>query len=207
MNGGSQGAQVEPPAFVFDSELLQEAYVLARCAHDDQRRRDGGPYLGHPIAVAVRLHEEGYGEQVLAAALLHDVVEDAELEIGDVVRRFGVGVGELVAALTEDPSIEDWETRKRALRRQVAEAGPDAVAIYVADKLSNVRDLCRAYDRIGAAAGESYEVPLEVRVRAWREDSEMAAEAVPDLGSIAELRSELTRLANQRATASAQPQG
>jgi (p)ppGpp synthase/HD superfamily hydrolase len=207
MNGGSQGAQVETPAFVFDSELLQEAYALARCAHDDQRRRDGGPYLGHPIAVAVRLHEEGYGEQVLAAALLHDVVEDAGLEIGDVARRFGVGVGELVAALTEDPSIEDWEKRKRGLRRQVAEAGPDAVAIYVADKLSNVRDLCRAYDRIGAAAGESYEVPLEVRVRAWREDAEMAAEAVPDLGSVAELRSELTRLAHQRATASAQPQG
>jgi guanosine-3',5'-bis(diphosphate) 3'-pyrophosphohydrolase len=207
MNGGSQGTEIGTPSFVFDSELLQEAYVLARCAHDDQRRRDGGPYVGHPVGVALRLHEEGYGEQVVAAALLHDVVEDAELEIGDVVRRFGVGVGELVAALTEDPSIEDWEARKRALRRQVAAAGPDAVAIYVGDKLSNVHELCRAYDRVGAAASESYEVPLEVRIRAWWEDAEMAAEAVPGLGSVGELRSELTRLEQQRATAGAQSQG
>src|SRR5262245_50208119 len=79
MNGESQGIEVAAPSFVFDSTLLQEAYELARSAHDDQRRRDGGPYVGHPVGVALRLHEEGYGEQVLAAALLHDVVEHAEL--------------------------------------------------------------------------------------------------------------------------------
>jgi (p)ppGpp synthase/HD superfamily hydrolase len=198
---GSDIGEGPVPGFIGDSGLLDRAFELAARAHSGQRRRDGGPLLDHPVEVARRLHEAGFPEPVLAAGLLHDVVEDADVRIGEVVEAFGIEVGELVAALTEDPSIEDWGARKRALREQVAAAGRDATAIYVADKISNVGDLGRLYTRIGERAGEQYAVPLDQRIGIWREDMAMAQRSAPELDSVGELGAELDALERQRARA------
>jgi (p)ppGpp synthase/HD superfamily hydrolase len=201
--GDGQRSRAEPePAFVRDSKLLRAAHELAISAHADQRRRGSdGPFVVHPLAVASRLLDEGYGEEVVAAAIVHDVVEDSETNLGEIVERLGARVGELVGALTEDDSIEDWAERKRALRRQAEAAGPDAAAIYAADKLSNVRDTRVLYAKLGEAAGERFAVPLDLRLEFWHDDAEMAARLVRAPALVADLRAELEGLERERRAA------
>ena len=88
---------IAPPGFVVESDRLSMAFAVARRAHSGHSRGGHGrPYLEHPIQVAELLRDEGYGEAVCAAALLHDVVEDSGLTArrrGRDLRRGGWGVG------------------------------------------------------------------------------------------------------------------
>jgi (p)ppGpp synthase/HD superfamily hydrolase len=182
-----------------DADLVGTALELAGAAHADQVRKDGSPFIGHPRAVGEILEDAGFDDEIVAAALLHDVVEDSEIGAADVERRFGERVAALVSAMTEDSAIGDYGERKRAQRAQVEAAGPDAVAIYAADKLANVRDLRRAYEREGEAIGRRFQVSLDERIAIWREDHEMAARVAPRLPYLRELRYELESLEEQRA--------
>ena len=175
------------------SKPLRRAFAVAARAHANQSGAGGGwPYLRHPVGVAETLHFAGAGETVLVAALLHDVVEDSELSVEGVAEQFGPRVAELVAALTESPVIDDWVARKNALRDQVAAAGADAVLIYVADKLANLRDMRRLYAERGEGAIDLHKAPtLNLRVEAWRADAEMARGVLGAEGLVAELASEL----------------
>jgi (p)ppGpp synthase/HD superfamily hydrolase len=192
---------IEPPAFVLASEPLSLAFFVARRAHAGQTRGGGRmPYLDHPIRVAELLREEGCDEPQLVAALLHDVVEDSGLTVGDVVESFGVEVGQLVAALTDDPGIDNWEERKRALRESVADAGPRAAAIYAADKIANLRAWRASYAMLGEGAIDHFKAPtIDARVRAWREDLEMVESLAPELGLIPRMRRELEAFESGRA--------
>ena len=87
------------------------------------------------------LRNRGYDDEVLAAALLHDAVEDTSTTLDELSERFGPRVCALVAALSEDPAIAGYEERKAALREQVAAAGEDVAAIYAADKVAKAREL------------------------------------------------------------------
>ncbi len=191
---------VEPPAFVVASADLSMAFSLARRAHHGHTRGGHGrPYLEHPIQVAELLRDEGYGEVVCAAGLLHDVVEDSGFTTDAVTERFGAEVGRLVAALTEDPTIADWEARKRALREQAAESGAECAAIYIADKLANLHDWRLVYAEVGERAAEFFKAPtLTARVRAWRSDLEMGESVVPRLRMTSLLRGELERFERDR---------
>jgi (p)ppGpp synthase/HD superfamily hydrolase len=159
------------------SELVREALRMAREAHAGQTRNASGgrPYIDHPVAVAAQLVEHGLSDEVLAAALLHDVVEDSELEVDDIRIAAGDRVAEIVAALTDDESIESYEERKREHRERVEAAGPEALAIYVADKLTNVEMLRDAYAEQGEQVGEELKVPLDEKVAVWEADLAMAA--------------------------------
>ena len=183
------------------SERLSLAFFVAREAHAGHTRvGHGRPYLDHPTQVARLLHEQGCEESTIVAGLLHDVVEDSGLTIGDVIESFGVAVGELVAALTDDPRIADWEQRKLALREHVAEAGPEAAAIYAADKLANLHDWRAVYAEVGERAVECFKAPtLDARIRVWRGDLEMAEERIPGFELTARLREELAAFEDERA--------
>jgi (p)ppGpp synthase/HD superfamily hydrolase len=196
----AEEAQIEPPPFVLDSDRLALAFFVARKAHAGQTRGDHGrPYLEHPIQVAELLEQQGYPEPTITAALLHDVVEDSGLTVGDVVESFGVPVGELVAALTEDPAVADWEERKRQLRAGAAEAGKEALAIYVADKLANLHDWRVVYAAVGEDAVDYFKAPtLDARIRIWRGDLELAQQRVPDLALTAQFSDELDAFERQR---------
>lgn len=135
---------------------------------------------------------------MLAAALLHDAVEDSETTVGEVVERFGHVVGELVAALTEDDEIDDWVPRKDALRGQVGEAGPAAAAIYAADKVVNLREMRGTYAAYGEASIDLHKAPtLDLRVAAWSADLALV-EPLAEPGLVAELRAELRGFERQR---------
>jgi len=193
----------EPRFLAARSDPVRRAFRLARDAHDgDERKGDGSPFITHPVRVAELLAGEGFGDEVIAAALLHDVVEKSDRTLGDVADAFGTDVAELVAAMTEDDAIEGYEERKDAHREQVAEAGRGATAIYVADKLANLRDMRRLYSRVGESAADRFTAPtLDARVRAWRRDASMAARIDPGLPLLAQLRGELAALERQRASA------
>lgn len=158
------------------SPLVREALEIARKAHAGQIRNASGgrPYIDHPVAVAERLGEHVDGDEVLAAALLHDVVEDSELEVDDIRARCGDRVAELVAVLSDDETIESYSRRKQDHRDRVEAAGEEAMAIYAADKLTNVAMLRDAHRAEGeeAIAGE-LKVPLDEKVEIWEGDLEM----------------------------------
>jgi (p)ppGpp synthase/HD superfamily hydrolase len=183
--------EIEPSAFVLDSDRLSRAFAVARRAHAGHTK-GSRPYLRHPLEVAELLRDGGYEEETIAAGLLHDVVEDSGVTVEEVVEGFGPQVGELVATLTEDPAIEDWEARKQGLREQAAGSGPECIAIYLADKLANLSDWRFVTAEVGERAVEFFKAPtLEARVRAWRADLAMGERFAPDLVLTERFREEL----------------
>jgi (p)ppGpp synthase/HD superfamily hydrolase len=128
--------------FVDHSPLIRKALDFAANCHEGQTRDAGDvPFVTHPLEVARLLHEAGYSDEVVAAGVLHDVLENTGAERDDLERRFGAEVARLVAAVSDDESIEDYGERKAALRDQVAQAGDCAAAVFAADKISKVREL------------------------------------------------------------------
>jgi (p)ppGpp synthase/HD superfamily hydrolase len=178
------------------SDLIRTALEMAREAHAGQVRNASGgrSYIDHPVAVAEHLSAHVADDDTLAAALLHDVVEDSELGLDDIRERCGERVAELVGVLTDDESIEPYDERKREHRERVEAAGPEALAIYVADKLTNVEMLRDAYGEQGEQVGEELKVPLDEKVAVWEADLAMAAAKASE-GEPAEALAE--RLAEQ----------
>jgi (p)ppGpp synthase/HD superfamily hydrolase len=191
------------------SDLIREALDMAQSAHAGQIRNGSGgmPYIEHPVAVAELLAAHGFADEVLAAALLHDVVEDSAISVDEVSERFGEPVAGLVEALTDDETIDPYERRKDEHRRRVAEAGPDALAIYAADKLTNVHALRRAYASQGEEVGEEFKVPLDVKVAVWEADLDLLRDATPDLPFLSDLGNQLAGLRADRAPAAQAPAG
>lgn len=183
------------------SALVRDALGAAREAHAGQIRNGSGgaPYIDHPVAVAGLLAEHGFAEEVLAAALLHDVIEEGATALEEIRVRFGEPVARLVDALTDAEAIEPYELRKEAHRARVAGAGPDALAIYAADKLANIRALRRAYAAEGEAVGAELKAPLDVKVAVWEADLELLGREVPDLPLRGELAAALAGLRSDRA--------
>jgi (p)ppGpp synthase/HD superfamily hydrolase len=128
------------PEFIQGSRLREEAYELAVDAHHGARRRNDTD-IDHPAAVGRLLDEQGFDDEVVAAALLHDVVEDTDTDLGEIGDRFGPGVLELVRVMTEDGSVESYEERKAEHRARVAGHSSRPAAIYAADKLAKTSAL------------------------------------------------------------------
>lgn len=122
---------------------LEAARDLAERAHAGQERRGGGPYIAHPLAVAEAVAEATQDEEVLCAALLHDVVEDSAVSLDDITRLFGRRVAGIVGELTDPPDWDDLDTlgRKACQREAFRDASTEAKIIKIADQWSNVADL------------------------------------------------------------------
>jgi GTP diphosphokinase / guanosine-3',5'-bis(diphosphate) 3'-diphosphatase len=96
------------PSFMAGLPLASAAHAYAREKHAGQRRgSDAAPFILHPLEVAALLFNSGHSEPVVAAALLHDTVEDTAARLAEIRERFGDEVAGLVAAVTEDARIED----------------------------------------------------------------------------------------------------
>jgi len=173
--------------------LASAALAFARQQHEGQRRRlDAAPFILHPLEVAALLFNSGHAEPVVAAAILHDTVEDTAVGLDEIGERFGGEVARLVAAVTEDAEIEDRAERKAALRRQVAEAGPEASSIYAADKVTKVREL-RGRLTIDPVLLDR-DPDAQLRLEHYRESLLMLEEMAPDHPQVRQLRFELEAL-------------
>ena len=185
------------------SALVGEAFELAQTAHAGQVRNGSGgkPYIEHPLAVGEQLATHGCSDVVLAAALLHDVVEESEISVEQIRERFGDRVAELVAALTDAEEIESYVERKRVHRADVEAAGRDALIIYAADKLANIRALRSVYAEQGESVGAELKAPLDVKVEVWEADVELLRSVYADLAFLAELEAQLKGLRADRRSA------
>jgi (p)ppGpp synthase/HD superfamily hydrolase len=175
--------------FVEDLPLTREAIAFAQERHSSQRRTaDGAPFLLHPLEVASMLKRSQYPDEVIAAAVLHDVLEDTDAERSDLSARFGPEVAELVVLVSDDPMIGDEERRKDDVRERVRRAGGHALAVYAADKVSKVREL-----RILIAAGLD-EDTATTKLRRYRRSLEMLEQAAPASRLVELLRFEIEAL-------------
>lgn len=184
------------------SALVRGALSVARRAHAGQFRQTGCdeiPFIEHALAVAELLAQDNYPEEVLAAGLLHDVAEHAELEPRSLRGRFGDEVADLVEALTEDASIGDYEERKKEHRERVAGAGSQALAIFAADKATNVAVLREAYRVLGESVDEDLPVSLDVKILVWEFDLEMLFANAPGVALVDRFADEMVGLWGQRA--------
>lgn len=127
-----------------DLILILNAASFAAERHRQQRRKDAdaSPYINHPLALADILAREGGVEDafVIAAALLHDTVEDTETSIEEIEDRFGKRVASIVAEVTDDKSLPK-EERKRLQVVKSATKSQGAKLVKLADKTANLRDL------------------------------------------------------------------
>jgi (p)ppGpp synthase/HD superfamily hydrolase len=135
--------------------------------------------------VAELLHAEEWPEEVVAAALLHDVIEDTSTDLDEIRDRFGARVCELVREMTENQGIEQYSVRKAEHRSRVARSG-DAAVIYAADKLANARQVEDAKALPGEKL-EHYVATLQI-----------LGDTRPELSFLSDLRAELERLRRDR---------
>lgn len=201
LNGGMSSApRIEEAAE--RSRLVREALELAREAHAGQVRQTGSgemPFIEHPLAVAEHLAAEGFGEEVVAAGLLHDVVEHADVELTTVRERCGGEVADLVGVLTESEEIEGYEERKGEHRERVAAAGAEAHAIFAADKAANVETLREAYALEGEDVDADLPVSLDLKIFVWELDLEMLFHRTAELPLVDRFADEMAKLWGQRA--------
>lgn len=149
------------PDFIAGRELPQGAFDFAFGAHHGPAR-EGDTDIDHPVAVARLLDRAGFGDEVVAAALLHDVVEDTSRGLDGIGAEFGGEVRALVEAMTEDATIEDYDARKAEHRRRVLAAGSAPASIYAADKLARAEAYREAGEPVAAHRLAHYWDTLEL---------------------------------------------
>lgn len=126
------------------NDLIREAIIFATLAHGDQRRKYVNlPYIYHPIAVSEIVFEVNPVQEVVAAAVLHDTIEDTETSYDDIYRNFGETVADLVMEVTDvsKPSDGNREIRKAIDREHLRKASADAQTIKLADLIDNTKSI------------------------------------------------------------------
>jgi len=129
-----------------DLDLLARAYRISAQAHRGQKRQSGDDYVSHSVAVATILAEQQMDSTTIAAALLHDVVEDSNVSVEDIRRDFGPEVAELVDGLTKLSTLtfrSSAEEQAENYRKLLVSVAKDArvIIIKLADRLHNMRTL------------------------------------------------------------------
>ena len=125
-----------------DTSIIEKAFLAAEKAHATQFRKSGEPYITHPLAVAKILADLGIGATTIAAALLHDTVEDTDYTLDFVKRDFGQEVGMLVDGVTKLDKLKFGDnTQAETVRKMVVAMSKDirVLVIKLADRLHNAR--------------------------------------------------------------------
>jgi len=125
-----------------DATVIERAYVVAERAHRGQRRKSGDPYITHPVAVATILAELGMTPPTLAAALLHDTVEDTGYPLAELRRDFGDEIAMLVDGVTKLDKVSYGDAAQaETVRKMVVAMAKDirVLVIKLADRLHNAR--------------------------------------------------------------------
>ena len=129
-----------------DAKLIKKAFTISLEAHKDMRRKSGEPFIFHPLAVAeICVEEIGLGTTSIIAALMHDVVEDTEIELADIERMFGKKITRIIDGLTKIRGVFEYGTSQQAenFRKMLFTLSEDVrvILIKLADRLHNMRTL------------------------------------------------------------------
>ena len=192
------------PTFAQHLPVSQQAIAYAKRMHAGQRRSDGSSFILHPLEVGSLLYGSGAPDHLVAAGVMHDLIEKTDVTASDLQARFGPRITALVLNVSDDDRIRGYGSRKAALRQQVAEAGDEALALFAADKLSKLRELRRetAHDP-GDRAGQGPREPRARRMEHYQRSLALLEERLPQSPLVDDLRDELETFVRERSALAA----
>lgn len=169
--------------------------VAARC-HAGQTRKDGPtPYIAHPVAVAMIVSDYTRDEDVVVAALLHDVLEDVPPSVysaDDMTAEFGARVTELVRGVSEEKTASEetppWRVRKEGYLARLTDVPVDCLLISAADKIHNLRSMVAAHDRQGEQMWDVFNAGPDEKLWFYRAVADVVSERLGDCAASRELR-------------------
>ncbi|MEO8287483.1 MAG: HD domain-containing protein [Chloroflexota bacterium] len=130
--------------------LIDKAIEVAARAHRNQVRKGTDiPYIAHPCGVAMMLAQSGCRDEVVAAGVLHDTVEDTDLTLEYLLEEFGEEVAAIVEGCSEPSKSMSWEERKKHTIEHMATASWEVRAVSCADKLYNLRSIAYGEETLG----------------------------------------------------------
>lgn len=154
-------------------ELVSQAILFAVNAHDGMRRKKKGiPYILHPMEAAVIVGTMTSDQNLISAAVLHDVVEDASVSIEEIEKLFGTRVRELVSSETEDkraelPPEQTWKIRKEESLEALKNTNDIGVLmVWLGDKLANMRAIYRDFKEEGDSMWQRFN-QKDKKEQAW----------------------------------------
>jgi (p)ppGpp synthase/HD superfamily hydrolase len=135
---------------VFSMEVIEKALEVASKGHLGQVRKNTDiPYFTHPVAVGMILMRAGYRDELVAAGILHDTVEDTLLTLEDIKREFGPKIAEIVAGCSEPDKSLSWQERKDHTIEFLKTASEEIRIVACADKLHNIKSIFKDYEQLG----------------------------------------------------------
>jgi myo-inositol-1(or 4)-monophosphatase len=152
-----------------DTQLFDKALKFAAEAHSGTERREKQfPYIIHPMEAVAIVATITNDPELLAAAILHDTVEDTDVTIEDIRNEFGERVATLVDHETAQlPKDLPWRTRKQSQADLIASAPRDSKIVALGDKLSNLRAIANDYEQIGDELWKRFNAPNGKEDIAW----------------------------------------
>ena len=191
-----------------DVSLVEKAYFIAKKAHEGQFRFSGEPYIIHPVSVAIILYNLGMDGESMAAALLHDVVEDTDMTKENIQEEFGEDVANLVEGVTKlgkVPIFTKEEQQAENVRKMLMAMSQDirVIIIKLADRIHNMRTLSfMRPDKRREKAQETLEIyaPIAHRlgIRGVKEELEDLAISYLDPIAYKEIRDRLEQQQSKR---------
>ena len=141
-----------------DGLFLDQVIAFAAKAHRGQVRKGTDiPYISHPFAVGLILQEAGCRKALVAAGILHDLLEDTSVTLEEIRERFGAEIASIVQGCSEPGHDElSWEDRKGHTLEYLKTAPQDIRAVTCADKLHNLRSMIADYRRVGEGLWERF---------------------------------------------------
>lgn len=176
------------------NEILTKAFFLALRSHSGQLRKGGLPYITHPVAVARMVRETGFSDEVAAAALLHDVLEDSGCEREELERKISPAVADLVCQVSDKDKTAAWPERKANYIRQLGSASENALAIACADKTHNIESMVDGLTSGGDQFSSSFAQKIPEKVSNYRQIYDVISKKSPRLTLLSRYRTALDRL-------------
>lgn len=130
--------------------MINKAFVFAFKVHGEQKRKDGSPYISHPVEVAFELAKNGASDELICAGLLHDTIEDAGVTTEILEKEFSSAVVDLVTSDSENKSLS-WEERKKQTLEILnsKDCSRELKMLICADKLANIRSINKDLEKMG----------------------------------------------------------
>lgn len=143
-------------------DVIEKALHVASKAHENQYRKNTDiPYIIHPVAVGMMLMKAGYDEDIIAAGILHDTVEDTSLTLGEIELDFGVKIAGIVEGCSEPDKSLPWKDRKEHTIEFLRSASEEVRVVACADKLHNIRSIIKDYVQSGETVWDRFNADKE----------------------------------------------
>ena len=179
------------------SDRLMRGIATASRAHDGHYRKGSGvPYISHPMSVMLIAASVTNDEDVLLAALFHDILEDVpeNYSRAEMEDEFGPRVVEIVEGVTKDSSLPSWQERADAYLEQLSHGSEESLIVAAADKFHNLSQTLEDLDRDGHALWERFRSTPSQQLWWYTSVRNVIAERLPDMPLLADLSVLIERL-------------